>query len=276
MLTRSYCLRAFPALQQLILNRINDIVTLGVGLAESGVAIGQALGTILPTLGTAIGQVLDGEFVPAFNTVTDALRDAAVGIATPTLTAIIDRRTRAREVSAALQTAVPLAIVQFGNGVLSAINGVIVALLAGGEGMLDALLPPDLGALLDAVVDGAQGLGQSLADGTQDLIDGTAAQQTIAIALGTEPPAAPLAFQRQDGFSASVGQVQGPERWQRDHARDGFAGSGDRARRPAQGPRPRRPQGGTHSGQSVGCAFPHAASDGGSGYLAGRHAYGRK
>ena len=118
MLTRSYCLRAFPALQQLILNRINDIVTLGVGLAESGVEIGQALGTILPTLGTAIGQVLDGEFVPAFNTVTDALRDAAVGIATPTLTAIIDRRTRALEVSAALQTAVPLAIVQFGNGVL--------------------------------------------------------------------------------------------------------------------------------------------------------------
>ena len=108
MLTRSYRLRAFPALQQLILNRINDIVTLGVGLAESGVAIGQALGTILPTLGTAIGQVLDGEFVPAFNTVTDALRDAAVGIATPTLTAIIDRRTRALEVSAALQTAVPL------------------------------------------------------------------------------------------------------------------------------------------------------------------------
>lgn len=108
MLTRSYRLRAFPALQQLILNRINDIVTLGVGLTESGVAIGQALGTILPTLGTAIGQVLDGEFVPAFNTVTDALRDAAVGIATPTLTAIIDRRTRALEVSAALQTAVPL------------------------------------------------------------------------------------------------------------------------------------------------------------------------
>ena len=70
MLTRSYCLRAFPALQQLILNRINDIVTLGVGLAESAVAIGQALGTILPTLGTAIGQVLDGEFVPALNTVT--------------------------------------------------------------------------------------------------------------------------------------------------------------------------------------------------------------
>jgi hypothetical protein len=165
MSTRSYCLRAFPALQQLILNRINDIVTLGVGLAESGVAIGQALGTILPTLGTAIGQVLDGEFVPAFNTVTDALRDAAVGIATPTLTAIIDRRTRALEVSAAPQTAVPLAIVQFGNGVLSAINGVIVALLAGGEGVLDALLPPDLGAVIDAVVDGAQGLGLSLVNG---------------------------------------------------------------------------------------------------------------
>ncbi len=201
MLTRSYCLRAFPALQQLILNRINDIVTLGVGLAESGVAIGQALGTILPTLGTAIGQVLDGEFVPAFNTVTDALRDAAVGIVTPTLAAIIDRRTRALEVSAALQTAVPLAIVQFGNGVLSAINGVIVALLAGGEGVLDALLPPDLGAVIDAVVDGAQGLGLSLVNG--------APNAPAIVCCAAAVPSTPLAFQRQEGFSSSIAQVPG-------------------------------------------------------------------
>lgn len=226
MLTRSYCLRAFPALQQLILNRINDIVTLGVGLAESGVAIGQALGTILPTLGTAIGQVLDGEFVPAFNTVTDALRDAAVGIATPTLTAIIDRRTRALEVSAAPQTAVPLAIVQFGNGVLSAINGVIVALLAGGEGVLDALLPPDLGAVIDAVVDGAQGLGLSLVNGAPN------APAIVCCAAPVDAPGVPTAR----GLLLVDRAGAGSGRWQPDHARHGFAGSGERAGRPAQGP----------------------------------------
>ena len=78
-----------------------------------------------------------------------------------------------------------------------------MALIAGGEGVLDALLPPDLGAVIDAVVDGAQGLGLSLVNGLP-----TRPQLSVVRRRSRRRPT-PLAFQRQEGFSSSIVQVPG-------------------------------------------------------------------
>lgn len=77
----------------------------------------------------------------------------------------------------------------------------IVALLAGGEGVLDALLPPDLGAVIDAGVDGVQGLGLSLVNG--------APNAPAIVCCAAAVPSTPLAFQRQEGFFSSIAQVPG-------------------------------------------------------------------
>lgn len=187
-----------PVVRQMIRNRVDDIVTLGAGFAQSGVAILQSIATIPGVLVTATQQVLNGDLVGALNTITGALLSSAAAVVTPTLNAIIERRTRYLEATAALQSAVPVALVQFGNGVLSAINGVLEASIVGTQGVIQAILPLNLAALAQAVVGGAQLVGGALVSGAHDLIDGTAAaQQTLADALRGIPPMVMLSSQRE-------------------------------------------------------------------------------
>lgn len=83
-----------PVLRQYIVNRIDDVVTLGVGLAASGAGSGAAIARLPGDLVTLTQQILTGQFEAALTTIEDYLRDAGVAIIGPTLAAIIERRER--------------------------------------------------------------------------------------------------------------------------------------------------------------------------------------
>ena len=53
----------FPAFRQYLLNRIDDVVTLGVGLAGSAAGLGQSIVALPSTLVTATQQVLTGDLL---------------------------------------------------------------------------------------------------------------------------------------------------------------------------------------------------------------------
>ncbi len=97
----------FPALQQLILNRIDDIATLGVGLAGSAAGLGLSIALLPATLRTVTQQVLSGDLLGALTTIETALVGSLVAIGQPTLDAIIERWQRYLAVREALQMAVP-------------------------------------------------------------------------------------------------------------------------------------------------------------------------
>ncbi len=97
----------FPAFRQYIPNRIDDVVTLGVGLAGSGAGLGASIAQLPGTVVTVTQQILTGQFETALTTIENYLIDWGTAIIEPTLTAIIERRERALAVQTALQTAVP-------------------------------------------------------------------------------------------------------------------------------------------------------------------------
>src|SRR5215217_6639962 len=101
----------FPALQQFVLNRIDDIVTLGVGFAGSAAGLGQSLSQLPSTLAAVTQQVLSGDLLGALTTVETYLVGSLVAVGEPTLAAIIERRQRYLAVREALQLAVPEAFI---------------------------------------------------------------------------------------------------------------------------------------------------------------------
>jgi len=106
----------FPALRQFVLNRIDDIATLGVGFAGSAAGLGQSIAQLPSTLVTITQQVLTGDLLGALTTIETYLVGSIVAIGEPTLAAIIERRQRYLAVREALQVAVPAAIIDVVGG----------------------------------------------------------------------------------------------------------------------------------------------------------------
>jgi hypothetical protein len=178
----------FPALRQSILNRIDDIVTLGVGLAGSAAGLGRAIGAVPETLRTVAQQVLSGDLLGALTTIETALVASIVAVGGPTLAAIIERRESALAVREALQTAAPQAFFEFVGGFGRAADEVLRAFIVAGQGLVDAVLSFSPGAIVGALVDGTTLVLGSFVDGGQHVVDGiVSAQQTLATALAAEP-----------------------------------------------------------------------------------------
>ena len=197
----------FPAFRQYVLNQIDDLVTLGVGLGGSAAGLGQSIAAIPSTLVTATQQVLSGDLLGALTTFETYLVGSLVAIGEPTLAAIIERRQRVLAVSEALQEAVPAALIGLGTGIFAAVDGVLRSSIIAGQGVVDALLPLNLGNLVNALVGGTQLVLGSLADGGQNIVDAIVfAQRTIATALAAQPAATATAFSAKVS-SAEVSDV---------------------------------------------------------------------
>jgi hypothetical protein len=162
----------FPAFQQYIRNQIDDLVTIGVGLGQSAVALGESIAMIPGATRTVIQQVLSGDLLGALTTIETALVGSIVAVGEPTLAAIIERRQRVLAVQQALQEAVPVAVIGLGTGIFAAVDEVLRASIIAGQGVVDALLPLDLGNLVNALVDGTRLVLGSFVDGGQDIVDG--------------------------------------------------------------------------------------------------------
>lgn len=192
----------FPAFRQYIVNQISDLVNNLVAWAETGVAVGEAIAAIPETFVTVTQQVLSGDLVGALTTVQVAVVAAGTAIILPLLNASIENSQRYLAVQSALQTAVPLAFVQFGAGLLGAFNAVADATIVSGQELFNAVLSLDVANIVNAVVDGTVAVLGSFVDAGQDIVDGTvAAQQTIAAALAAQPSAMLMTAQTTDAGS---------------------------------------------------------------------------
>jgi hypothetical protein len=178
----------FPAFQQFILNRIDDVVTLSVGLAGSAAGLGQSIAQLPSTLVTATGQVLSGDLLGALTTVETYLVGSIVAVGEPTLAAIIERRQRYLAVREAFQAAVPAAIIDVVGGIGGGADTILRAFIVAGQNLVDAVLSFSPGAIVSAIVDGTTLVLGSFVEGGQQVVDGiVSAQQTIATALATQP-----------------------------------------------------------------------------------------
>jgi hypothetical protein len=186
----------FPAFRQYILNQINDLVTLGVGLGGSAAGLGQSIALIPETLRTVTQQVLSGDLLGALTTIEVALVGSIVAIGEPTLDAIIQRRQRILAVQQALQVAVPQAFFDVVGGVGLGLDEVARAFIVAGQGLVDAVLSLNLGNIVDSLVNGTALVLGSFVTGGQHVVDGiVSAQQVIATALAAQPaPASATAF----------------------------------------------------------------------------------
>lgn len=186
----------FPAFRQFVLNQIDDLVTLGVGLGGSAAGLGQSIALIPSTLVTATQQVLSGDLLGALTTVETYLVGSIVAIGAPTLAAIIERRERVLAVQQALQLAVPSAFFDVVGGLGQGLDEVARAFIVAGQNLVDAVLSFSPGAIISALVDGTSLVLGSFVSGGQHVVDGiVSAQQTIATALAAQPaPAAATTF----------------------------------------------------------------------------------
>lgn len=201
----------FPILRQYIRNRIDDILTLGVGLAGSGVAAAAALGQLPQTLALITQQILSGQFEAALNTIIDSTVDTVAAVGGPTLNAVIERRERYAQVVLNLQSAVPEAVIGLANHGVDAVDAVLTSWINGGQIIAGALFNGNLGDLLPAVVDAAGVVAKGFADGGQSIVDGIVfAQQTIAVALGATPaPIMALSGRVAGAQAADVPDISG-------------------------------------------------------------------
>jgi hypothetical protein len=190
----------FPAFRQYIVNQIDDLVTLGVGLADAGVALGQSIALIPETLRTVTQQVLSGDLLGALTTIEVALVGSIVAVGEPILDAIIERRQRVLAVSQALQQAVPEAFFDVVGGVGRGLDTVVRAFIVAGQDLVDAVLSLNLGNIVNSLVNGTTLVLGSLVDGGRQVVDGiVSAQQTIATALAAQPaPVSATAFNATD------------------------------------------------------------------------------
>jgi hypothetical protein len=179
----------FPVLREYIINQLTDLATWGVGLAESGANLIQAIGQFPEALVQLTQQLLALDLQGALTTIEEGLVGTLAAVGLPILDSIITVRERNLAVQLALQTAVPEALIGFGAALFSAVDGVLRASIDGGQQVVDAVLTLDLGNIVTAFVEATQGFLESFVDGGQDIIDGIVfVQQTIATALATPPP----------------------------------------------------------------------------------------
>lgn len=182
----------FPAFRQWVVNQVDDVLTIGVGLAKAGQGVQQTIAAIPGLVVTVTQQVLARDLVGALGTVEAGLIGAATVIGGPILVSVIERNQRQIAVDLALQQAVPAALIGLGTGLVGGFNDVAVSAIVAGQNVVAALLPLNIGNLVTAVVDGAKLVAHGLTTGAGKVVNGIVfAQQTIANALATTPP--PLA-----------------------------------------------------------------------------------
>lgn len=178
-----------PIIRQYIVNRIDDILTLGVGFAAAGVALVEVITRLPETIVTVTQQIFSGDFLEALTTIETAIIGSIAAVGLPILGAIIERRERYLAVQGALQEAVPAALIGLGTGIFGGVDSVLRSFIVGGQTVADALLPIDLGNLAQALVDAAGIVVDGFVTGGELVVDGIVfAQQTIAAALATPAP----------------------------------------------------------------------------------------
>ena len=185
---------AFPAAQQAIANEVEYAALRAVGLAESGIGIGQSLAAVLPTLITATQQIFARDPLGALTTVEEAAVGAAEAILVPLVASRIDIGQIQLAVESALLLAQPVAAVELGAGLFAALDAVTRAVITAGQNFVDAVLSLNLANIVTATVDGARDVVASFATAGQDAVDSiVAAQTTLATALAERPAPIPLA-----------------------------------------------------------------------------------
>jgi hypothetical protein len=198
----------FPTFQQFVVNQIDDVATLSVGLASSAGALGQSIAMIPTTLATVTQQVLSGDLLGALTTIETAIVGSVVAVGEPTLAAIIERRQRLLAVQSALQVAVPEAFIDVVGGVAQGADEALRAFITAGQGLVDAVLSLNPGNIAAALVNGTTLVLGSFVDGGQHVVDGiVSAQQTLATALAAQPAASSATALSANISSAEVTAV---------------------------------------------------------------------
>jgi hypothetical protein len=163
------------------------------GFAKAGVGAVESLLSIPGVTVEIIQEIFALDFVGAFNTFTGAIRDSVVAIGEPLLDSLIWRNQKYLLVEAALESAVPQAIIDVANGFLAAGNVVVTSLLEGTQNLVGAFLTFNLGNIVDAFLAGTRNFFVALGEGAGSIVDGIeAAQRGITEAMRTTPPESPF------------------------------------------------------------------------------------
>lgn len=181
-----------PIVRQSIRNWAENWAVYLAGLGKAGIGLGQSVLAIPGVTVEIIQQILDLDFVGAFDTFTQAVRDSVVAVGQPLLDSAIWRNQKYLVVQAAMEAAWPQAVIDVANGLLEAGNGVATSFIVGTQNLVAAVLTFDLSNIVDATVEGTRNFLISLGDGARSIVDGIeAAQLGIATALATAPPPPP-------------------------------------------------------------------------------------
>jgi hypothetical protein len=185
-----------PVLRQSIANDIYLWAVLLNGWGQAATGALQTLATIPQTVVTITQQLLQLDFVGAFDTLSSAITDAVVAVGQPLLDSLITRRQTTLAIQTALQAAVPEAFFAVVNSALAAGNTVITSAIVGTQNLVSAIATLDLSNIVNAAVDGTKGFVTALGQGAGDIVTGIeTAQMTLVAALATRAPssAAPAA-----------------------------------------------------------------------------------
>ncbi len=181
-----------PIVRQSIRNWAENWAVYLAGLGKAGIGLGQSVLAIPGVTVEIIQQIFDLDFVGAFDTFTQAVRDSVIAVGQPLLDSAIWRNQKYLVVQAALEAAWPKAVIDVANGFLDAGSGAVNAFILGTQNLVAAVLTFDLSNIIDATVDGTRNFLVSLGDGARSIVDGIeAAQLGITTALATAPPPPP-------------------------------------------------------------------------------------
>jgi len=183
-----------PILRQQFANWVENWAVYLAGLAKSGAGLVNSFLALPGVTVQIVQQVLALDFVGAFNTITQGVRDSVVAVGQPLLESLIWRNQKYYAESLALEAARPQAFIDIANGFLAAGNGVTTSLIQGTQDLVAAVLTLNLGNIIDAAVNGTRNFVVSLGEGARLIVAGIeAAQLGIATALATPPPPSPFA-----------------------------------------------------------------------------------
>lgn len=181
-----------PIVRQSIRNWAENWAVYLAGLGKAGIGLGQSVLAIPGVTVEIIQQIFDLDFVGAFDTFTQAVRDSAVAVGQPLLDSAIWRNQKYLVVQAAMEAAWPQAVIDVANGLLDAGSGVATSFIVGTQNLVAAVLTFDLSNIVDATVEGTRNFLISLGDGARSIVAGIeAAQLGITTALATAPPPPP-------------------------------------------------------------------------------------
>lgn len=182
-------LLTLPIVRQYVSNVVESWTVLFGGFAQAGVGFAQSLLAVPGVTAQIVQQVVALDFVGALNTFAQAARDSIVAVGQPLLESWIWRAQKTLVVQAAMQAAVPVALISVANGFLLAGGGIATALIESTQSFIAAVLTLDPANIVNAAIVGTQNVVAALGAGAGSVVSGIeGAQQAIATALATEPP----------------------------------------------------------------------------------------